>query len=630
PLLGKALAAAPSADGHYRHSLRVALKSQLTVPGVLSTFTTRDDSEATWRVAADVACAVPTAESASFLIRHASRHSEPPANLLKIARHSARFASGIELESLSKLCREKLTANIPQQLELLLAMRKGAAERGELLPGSLRDWASDLLVSTFRAHSTALAGWSHSSIDPTVRGGEVPWVFQERKTAEGRGVQMLSSLPPGGESFTGILNTPEFTLGRSLEFLMAGHDGFPDKALRKENKVLLRDVVSGEALRETYSFRDDRALPVRWDLTGIEGRRVRVEVWDQNTEGAFAWIAIGGFSNAPVAWPTAAPRDLASTSSSTTELGELAKPEVIKPVLQDIVMSSASAPSAVFAASRILSIPFRGQGMVALATLAGADVLTSEIALKTARAAAAGNAEAAIRETVEALRLAPQRVQAQIAQAMAGHPLLAGRLMDAFEATHAPVELLREGDLGDKLQAALPDRKARVQELRSKAGASDGKLQKLAQDRKTGYRASEADAARGAEVFTRHCGACHRVGTTGGLIGPQLDGIGNRGLERLCEDIVDPNRNVDHAFRTRLIILKDGETASGLPRREEGDALVMANALGQEFMVSKKDIAEQRESNNSLMPENFGELLTPGQFNDLLAFLLRPASSPGR
>ena len=35
----------------------------------------------------------------------------------------------------------------------------------------------------------------------------------------------------------------------------------------------------------------------------------------------------------------------------------------------------------------------------------------------------------------------------------------------------------------------------------------------------------------------------------GAKVGPQLDGIGTRGLDRLMEDILDPNRNVDQTLR---------------------------------------------------------------------------------
>jgi hypothetical protein len=38
--------------------------------------------------------------------------------------------------------------------------------------------------------------------------------------------------------------------------------------------------------------------------------------------------------------------------------------------------------------------------------------------------------------------------------------------------------------------------------------------------------------------------------------------------------------------------------------------------------VQKKQVAERRQSDTSLMPENFGELLSPDEFNDLLGFLL--------
>ena len=79
-------------------------------------------------------------------------------------------------------------------------------------------------------------------------------------------------------------------------------------------------------------------------------------------------------------------------------------------------------------------------------------------------------------------------------------------------------------------------------------------------------------------------------------------------------------------IRTQLIVLADGEVTSGLPRREEGDSLILANAAGQEFTVSKKSIKERRDSANSLMPENFGELLSAADFNHLIGYLLRQAA----
>jgi putative heme-binding domain-containing protein len=58
------------------------------------------------------------------------------------------------------------------------------------------------------------------------------------------------------------------------------------------------------------------------------------------------------------------------------------------------------------------------------------------------------------------------------------------------------------------------------------------------------------------------------LGGKGAKAGPQLDGIGGRGLDRLMEDILDPNRNVDQSFRATNLALHNGQTVSGLLLRE--------------------------------------------------------------
>jgi putative heme-binding domain-containing protein len=101
-----------------------------------------------------------------------------------------------------------------------------------------------------------------------------------------------------------------------------------------------------------------------------------------------------------------------------------------------------------------------------------------------------------------------------------------------------------------------------------------------------------------------------------------LTGIGNRGVERLCEDILDPNRNVDHAFRQTRITTQDGDELAGLMRREEGDLLVLVDPSGKEFSVKKSAVTQKQESELSLMPDTFGETLSAGDFHHLLAYLL--------
>src|SRR5205823_8584904 len=126
---------------------------------------------------------------------------------------------------------------------------------------------------------------------------------------------------------------------------------------------------------------------------------------------------------------------------------------------------------------------------------------------------------------------------------------------------------------------------------------------------------------RGQAVFTKHCAACHQLEGKGAVVGPQLDGIGNRGLDRLLDDILDPNRNVDVAFRTTNLRLTDGRVVSGLARREEDSEVVLADPQGKEFTVAQGTIGEQQRTALSLMPANVGELMPPEDFFDLLRFL---------
>src|SRR5204863_2220666 len=113
-----------------------------------------------------------------------------------------------------------------------------------------------------------------------------------------------------------------------------------------------------------------------------------------------------------------------------------------------------------------------------------------------------------------------------------------------------------------------------------------------------------------------------QLANKGAKIGPQLDGIGIRGVERLLEDILDPNRNVDQAFRTTILNLTNGQIVSGLLLREEGAVLVIADQQGKEVRVPKNTVEERSVSPLSPMPANFNDVISEAEFYHLLAYLL--------
>jgi putative heme-binding domain-containing protein len=223
----------------------------------------------------------------------------------------------------------------------------------------------------------------------------------------------------------------------------------------------------------------------------------------------------------------------------------------------------------------------------------------------------------------DAFRTVTRRCQIRLAEALAGSAAGAEHLLEMVAGGRAPAAALLERPVKDKLLASKPTNvEERLAKLTRGVAPPSREIQKLIDERRASFDPAKASATRGEAVFTLNCRPCHQIDGTGNVVGPQLDGVGGRGLERLLEDVLDPNRNLDPAFHSTILTLRDGDVQSGLFRREEGEAVVLAVSTGKEISVPKKDIVERRTSDTSLMPENFGEVIPAQDFLDLMAFLL--------
>ena len=163
---------------------------------------------------------------------------------------------------------------------------------------------------------------------------------------------------------------------------------------------------------------------------------------------------------------------------------------------------------------------------------------------------------------------------------------------------------------------------ARWTELTRDLPPDDVRAVALIAARRQGFSGHNANLTRGEAVFKKQCANCHRLNNAGGKVGPDLDGVGLRGLDRLLEDTLTPSRNVDQAFRARLFQLNDGTSLSGLVLREEGEVIVVANAEGKEVPLRKGVIEDSAELKLSPMPANVAELVSEAEFYDLVAWLL--------
>jgi putative heme-binding domain-containing protein len=221
------------------------------------------------------------------------------------------------------------------------------------------------------------------------------------------------------------------------------------------------------------------------------------------------------------------------------------------------------------------------------------------------------------------LPVAPEALQGAVAAALVRRSAGADGLLKTIAAGKASARLLQDRNVTINLESSgLPAVKERIASLLKGLPPADAKLVALFKKRRDGFEKANADASSGAKVFEKQCAICHQLAGKGAMVGPKLDGIGTRGLDRLMEDILDPNRNVDQTLRVTNLELKSGQIVSGLLLREEGEVLIVADSQGKEVRVPKESVDERATSPLSPMPANLVDQIAEDDFYRLMAFLL--------
>ena len=620
PLLG-ALAGADENDTHLRHTIRIALRDHVAVDEIAHSQAVAVLMEGHADELVDVALGAPTAGAAALIVQRLARPVESNELYARLLQHAARYADGDQLQSLAQSARARTTGDAPAEIRDLNALAAGCEQRGLAPVELLGDWARQLAEELLSRRDEDGIGWTESPLPGRTFDGEI-FTLQARPSSDGVEAQLFSSFPRG-EQRTGVRRSEPFELPAALSFYLAGHNGAPPAPPLGNNVVRLRDAETNAVLAEAPPPRNDTAQKIAWDLSASAGRPGYVEIVDADDRGAFAWLAIGRFSVEGLN-----PRPFSPIKAATGLIARL-RLEDYAPRLAGIAADQAAPLTArVSCAESVLALKSDAR-LTALLPLAGDRSVAADLR-EAVFAALVNRDEAAIGKVLtDAMRYAAEPQQRQMALALSGDKLGAEALLTVISAGQASPRLLTDPPIAQRVQAALGDAGAtRIAELTMGLPARSEELEKLIADRRRAFAAGTASAERGQAVFKKHCAACHQLGGEGNKIGPQLDGIGVRGPDRLLEDILDPNRNVDAAFRTTVIVDRDGKVHTGLVRREEGPLLVLADTKGDEFKVAKDNIDEQSISPLSLMPANHGEVIPEGELLDLVARLLKSTSAP--
>ena len=211
-----------------------------------------------------------------------------------------------------------------------------------------------------------------------------------------------------------------------------------------------------------------------------------------------------------------------------------------------------------------------------------------------------------------------------MAQPLAADVAGAEELLRLMEAGKASARLLLKPAVQQRLNAIATDTlKSRMAVLTEKLPTEDSIVEELLANRRKAIHQVAGDVQNGKELFKKNCQICHQLAGEGKQVGPNLDGIGNRGLDRVLEDVLIPNRNVDVAFRTTTVVTEDGKAYSGLLKELEGNRISIVDGQAKETILQTDIIEERQASANSPMPSNVGETLNEVQLRDLVSFLLQ-------
>jgi putative heme-binding domain-containing protein len=143
--------------------------------------------------------------------------------------------------------------------------------------------------------------------------------------------------------------------------------------------------------------------------------------------------------------------------------------------------------------------------------------------------------------------------------------------------------------------------------------------------------AGGGDPGLGAVVYEDNCMDCHSLDGEGGEVGPDLTGIGAKGLKFISEAILQPAKAMTKGFETYVAVDKEGRQTVGLKTRDEAGEVDITKANGDVITIAKDEIKEIRiDDTKSVMPDDLSEAMTVKDYQDILSFLMLQKPKPAQ
>jgi putative heme-binding domain-containing protein len=132
----------------------------------------------------------------------------------------------------------------------------------------------------------------------------------------------------------------------------------------------------------------------------------------------------------------------------------------------------------------------------------------------------------------------------------------------------------------------------------------------------------KADPENGKLVFEGKCATCHKVGSGGKNIGPELTTIGKKfDKEAIADAVVNPSAGIVFGYEAWTINTKDGQSYFGFLVGDSEKVVVIKDVGGTVRTIAVSDITSRQKAEKSLMPDASALDMNDQELADVIGYL---------
>lgn len=639
---------ATDGDTHLKYTTLISTRNQMRNAAVMHEVAGRSWNDAQMKVLAKAVLDVPTKEGAVFALKYIQKYPVPQQELVVYLQYISRYVPAEQSGLAIDLIRKRFPDDPDVQYTYYNTIKQGIAQRGGQVPSELKQWGI-ILANDFMAGFTGEKDpWNFRPLDPAIASAN-PWGAVDKATirnfpatenSEMNGMfrTLVATSPAAtaryissevnGAQQTGLLYSTPFELPASLQ-LAVFDNSVHHSELKKgisQNAVRVRLAGTDKLVAEFRLTLDhvaqakDLISVSTLNLAANQGQMGYIEVSDSSKQSV---IAISVLNNNLVKMPVKGPSELALRRVHAAEIAEEFKIASMEPALKILLASSWADVDARAAAAEALTSISPSSSLALLGKIFSRRDESPVFRERIASILGQSTSPEALSALKKGLSGSPAAVQESIASVLSNSGEGIDLLIQAVRDGSMPPDLLASPKIKERM--ALNFKGGQEQQINQltngNTNAVDARRQ-LIEARLASFDPGSVTETTGRQMFIQNCSMCHQISGTGGLIGPQLNGVGSWGQKALTEKILDPNRNISESFRVYNIKLKNGKSLTGLFRREEGELMIFANSGGQEFSVAKNNIVDRKASKYTLMPDYFSATIAKKDFDALIKYLL--------